>query len=230
MGAHVLELDGVQKTYASPGAGSLAVLDGIALSVGAGDFVAVRGPSGCGKSTLLLVCGTLLRPDGGTVTIGCEDVYALSADRRARLCAERVGFVFQQFHLIPYLTVRENVLAGTVALPVADAEAKAEELIERFGLGARADHHPSQLSTGERQRTGLARALLRDPKLVLADEPTGNLDDENGRAVLEALSEFAEGGGAVLMATHDSVAAEAADRSITLDVPAAKPVPTQAAS
>jgi ABC-type lipoprotein export system ATPase subunit len=226
----VLELDGVRKIYASPGAGPLEVLDGIALSVGAGDFVAVRGPSGCGKSTLLLVCGTLLRPDAGTVTIDGTDVYALSADRRARLCAERVGFVFQQFHLIPYLTVRENVLAATVALPVADAEAKADALLERFGLGARADHHPAQLSTGERQRTGLARALLRNPGLVLADEPTGNLDDENGRAVLEALSEFASGGGAVLMATHDSVAADAAKRTIALDAPAAGPMRAPAAS
>jgi len=226
----VLELARVRKTYASPGAGTLAVLDEITLEVGAGDFVAVRGPSGCGKSTLLLVAGTLLRPDAGTVKIDGTDVYALSADRRARLCAERVGFVFQQFHLIPYLSVRDNVLAATVGLPVPDAEAKTDALLERFGMRGRAEHHPAQLSTGERQRTGLARALLRSPGLILADEPTGNLDDENGRAVLEALSEFAAGGGAVLMATHDSLAADAAKRTITLDVPAVEPVPAQVTS
>jgi ABC-type lipoprotein export system ATPase subunit len=226
----VLELAGVTKTYASPGAGFLAVLDDVTLSIGAGDFVAVRGPSGCGKSTLLLVAGTLLRPDAGTVTIDGTDVYALSADRRARLCAERVGFVFQQFHLIQYLTVRENVLAATVALPVADAEAKADALLERFGMRDRAAHHPSQLSTGERQRTGLARALLRSPGLILADEPTGNLDDDNGRAVLEALSEFASGGGAVLMATHDSLAADATERTVTLATPTANAVAAEAVS
>ncbi len=225
----MLELAGVRKTYASPGAGPLEVLDDVTLSVGAGGFVAVRGPSGCGKSTLLLVAGTLLRPDAGSVTIDGTDVYALSADRRARLCAERVGFVFQQFHLIPYLTVRENVLAATVALPVADAEAKADALLERFGMLGRAEHRPAQLSTGERQRTGLARALLRSPGLILADEPTGNLDDENGRAVLEALSEFAAGGGAVLMATHDSLAADAAKRTVTLEAPAANHVEVEAA-
>lgn len=210
-------------TFAAPGGGTLTVLDDVTLAVGGGEFVAIRGPSGCGKSTLLLVCGTLLRPDAGVVTIDGTDVYALSADRRARLCGERVGFVFQQFHLIPYLTVRDNVLAGTIATAVAGAPAKADELIERFGLRDRADHRPAQLSTGERQRTGLARALLRGPKLVLADEPTGNLDDENGRAVLDALSEFASRGGAVLMATHDPLAAGAADRIFPLAGPAVRP-------
>ncbi len=215
----MLEIEGVRKTYAAPGGGALTVLDAVTLTVEPGDFVAVRGPSGCGKSTLLLVCGTLLRPDTGAVRVDGTNVYALSADRRARLCAGAIGFVFQQFHLIPYLTVRENVLAGTLAVRVDDAERRADELLERFGLGARARHRPAQLSTGERQRTGLARALLRRPKLVLADEPTGNLDDENGRAVLEALSEFASGGGAVLMATHDSVAAGVAGRSLVLTCP-----------
>jgi putative ABC transport system ATP-binding protein len=214
----MLELKGVRKTYATPTGASLTVLDNVTLAVGEGEFVAVRGASGCGKSTLLLICGTLLSPDSGVVRIGGVDVYALPPDRRARLCAERVGFVFQQFHLIPYLSVRDNVLAPTVAVRVKDASERADELLERFGLSRRADHYPSQLSTGERQRAGLARALLGAPGLILADEPTGNLDDENGRVVLDALSEFAKAGGAVLMATHDSVAAEAADRSIFLSL------------
>jgi len=212
----MLELEGVRKSYEAPAGGALAVLEDLTLAVGAGEFVAALGPSGCGKTTLLLVAGTLLRPDSGSVRVGGTDIYALTADRRARLCAERVGFVFQQFHLVPYLTIRENVLARTVALSINDAETKADGLLERFGLAERADHHPARLSTGERQRAGLARALLGSPGLVLADEPTGNLDDENGRVVLDALSEFAKAGGAVLMATHDSVAAKAADRSIFL--------------
>ena len=151
----MLELEGVRKTYATPTEASLTVLDNVALSVGEGEFVAVRGASGCGKSTLLLVCGTLLSPDSGDVRIGGVDVYALPPDRRARLCAERVGFVFQQFHLIPYLTVRDNVLAPTVAAPVEDALKRTDELLRRFGLGERADHYPAQLSTGERQREGV---------------------------------------------------------------------------
>ena len=215
----MLELRGVRKSYESPTGEELQVFHDVTLDVGAGEFVAARGPSGCGKSTLLLICGTLLRPDAGSVRVGGTDVYALTANRRARLCAERVGFVFQQFHLVPYLTVRENVLARTIALGVEDAPGRADALLDRFGIGGRAGHHPAQLSTGERQRAGLARALLGSPGLVLADEPTGNLDDENGRVVLDALSEFAKAGGAVLMATHDSVAAEAADRSIFLAGP-----------
>jgi len=212
----MLELDRVTKTFASPDGEALTVLDAFTLSVRGGEFVAVCGPSGCGKSTLLSVCGALLRPDTGTVTLSDEDVYGLSANDRARLRAHSIGFVFQQFHLVPYLSVRDNVLAPTLASSIEDADARADELLERLGVRARAAHLPAQLSTGERQRVGLARALLPRPALVLADEPTGNLDEGNGRAVLDALAEFASSGGAVLMATHDKDAAQRAARRVDL--------------
>jgi len=192
-------------------AGEVLALDNVSLSVEAGRFLAVVGPSGCGKSTLLLIAGGLLAPDAGTVEIAGTNPYKMSADERAHFRAANIGFVFQQFHLVPYLTVLENVLAPTFAMASADAPARAEELLDRFGLGDRRGHLPSELSSGERQRTALARALLNRPKLILADEPTGNLDRENAAAVLKYLSEFAHDGGAVLLVTHDLEAVRHAD-------------------
>ena len=177
----------------------------------------VRGPSGCGKTTLLLTAGALLAPDKGRVLIDGQDLYELPPEERARLRATTVGFVFQQFHLVPYLSVRENVLAPSLAVVVGDADSCAQELIERFQLADRADHVPLELSTGERQRTALARALLNRPRLLLADEPTGNLDPENAAIVLEHIAHFARAGGAVLMVTHDDVAKHHADRIIRLE-------------
>jgi putative ABC transport system ATP-binding protein len=212
----MLQLDAVRKSFARPGGGTLPVLDGFTLALERGAFCAVMGPSGCGKSTLLMVCGGLLRPDAGAVRVAGKDLYGLGAEDRAALRARAVGFVFQQFHLIPYLTVRDNILAGTLALRLDDAPRRAGELMDRFGLTERSAHVPAQLSTGERQRVGLARALLRSPGLILADEPTGNLDDANARVVLDALAGFAAGGGAVLMATHDAATASRTHRTIEL--------------
>jgi ABC-type lipoprotein export system ATPase subunit len=155
-----------------------------------------------------------LRPDGGNVRIAGQDPYALSAEERARFRATHVGFVFQQFHLVPYLTVHENVLAAAIARPSADARGRAGALLERFGLADRAAHVPAELSTGERQRAALARALLNQPKVILADEPTGNLDPASAKVVLEHLRDFASRGGAVLLVTHDPLAAEYAGRSV----------------
>jgi len=210
----MLELRDVGKTYR--GARAVEALRGIALAVGPGAFVALQGPSGCGKTTLLLVAGGLLAPDAGRVTWDGEDVYARSPDARARLRAAAVGFVFQQFHLVPYLTARENVLAPVLAAPLPDAGARADALLSRFGLADRAGHVPAALSTGERQRTALARALLRRPRLVLADEPTGNLDAASAAVVLDALAEFAREGGAVLLVTHDAAVAGRASRVIRM--------------
>ena len=211
----MLHLENVTKTYRRAGR-HVRALDGVSLAAEAGEFVAVRGPSGCGKTTLLLVAGGLLGPDAGRVVIDGQGPYALSPEDRARLRAATVGFVFQQFHLVPYLTVRDNVLAPSVARPSAEAVGRADELIERFGLAARVDHLPAELSTGERQRVALARALLNRPKVLLADEPTGNLDTASAETVLRHLAEFADGGGTVLLVTHDARAAEYARRTVEM--------------
>jgi ABC-type lipoprotein export system ATPase subunit len=211
----MLEIHNLSKSYHGP-AGRLTVLDGLNLTVGAGEFVAVRGRSGCGKTTLLLAAGGLLHPDSGRVLVVGQDLYALSEEARARFRAASIGFVFQQFHLIPYLSVLDNVLASALALKLPDARRGAEDLIEQFGLGPRKYHVPAQLSTGERQRTTLARALLNRPRLLLADEPTGNLDHDNAEVVLGHLGDFARQGGAVLLVTHDPHAAQQAHRVIDL--------------
>ena len=212
----VLELNQVAKAHDSGNDQRVQALDGVSLSVEAGDFIAVRGPSGSGKTTLLLIACGLLAPDQGVVSIGGRDLGSMSAEGRARFRAENVGFVFQQFHLIPYLSVLHNVMTPAVAANIADAPERAEKLIAQFGLRSRAHHPTARLSTGERQRTALARALLNRPKLLLADEPTGNLDADNAGGVMAGLSDFAKNGGAVLLVTHDDNAAARADRVVLL--------------
>ncbi|MCA9041257.1 MAG: ABC transporter ATP-binding protein [Planctomycetaceae bacterium] len=211
------------KRFSSGTPNEVIAVKDISLDLSAGEFLAIHGPSGGGKSTLLLILGGLLRPDSGTIEINGRQPYALSAEDRASLRATEIGFVFQQFHLIPYLTVIENVIAPGLAPRPAGKESshtelhqRAVELIEKFGLAARADHKPGELSTGERQRTALARALLFKPPLLLADEPTGNLDDENARIVLTAMKEYCAEGGGVLLVTHDARASEYADRTLTI--------------
>ena len=210
-----IELRNVGKRYRGPD-GVVVALDDVSLTVSAGQLVAVKGPSGCGKTTLLLAAGGLLRPDDGQVLLDGTDLYALSSEERAAVRATTVGFVFQQFHLIPYLTVLDNVRTATLGTPASRKGGKAMAMLDRFGLADRAQHVPAQLSTGERQRVALVRAMLNDPMLVLADEPTGNLDEDNAHIVLRHLAEYAEAGGAVLLVTHDSEAAQRAHRIIPL--------------
>ena len=205
----------LRKTYRG-GDGSVAALDGVSCSLDPGDFCVVCGPSGCGKTTLLLTLGGLLAPDGGTVRIDDVDLYGLTPDDRSRLRAHTIGFVFQQFHLVPYLSVLENVLAPSIACKRDDVESRARDLIARFNLEGRIDHLPSELSTGERQRTALARAMVNNPDLILADEPTGNLDPDNGEEVLTALDDFSLAGGTVLMVTHNPDAAARARWVLTM--------------
>ena len=212
----MLDVQAIRKCYRGA-SGEVRALDGVSLAVGSGEFVAVRGPSGCGKTTLLLAAGGLLACDDGHVLIDGADPYTLSPNDRARFRAAKVGFVFQQFHLVPYLSVLDNILAPTLAMDSTDAERRARELIEHFALRERAHHRPSELSTGERQRTALARALLHRPGLLLADEPTGNLDADSARVVLSCLTEFADAGGAVLLVTHDDRAAGFAQRIVLMD-------------
>jgi putative ABC transport system ATP-binding protein len=213
--SHMLQLNEVHKGYRRSG-GIVPALRGVSLEVQAGEFVVVRGPSGCGKTTLLLIAGGLLSPDAGRVLVDGRDPYALGAEERARLRASTIGFVFQEFHLIPYLTVFENVMVPSLARPSRAPRERARELLAQFGLSARARHVTAELSTGERQRTALARALFGCPGLLLADEPTGNLDPDHSAALLEHIAEFAREGGAVLMVTHDDRAAEYSSRILRM--------------
>ena len=183
----------------------MAALIDMDLEVSAGQLQVIAGPSGSGKSTLLLCAGGLLRPDSGTVSIQGTDLYALNDERRSQYRARKIGFVFQQFHLIPFLSVFDNILAGSLSgeRSINELRKRAAELIERLGLSERSQHPAVELSSGERQRAALARALLFEPSLLLADEPTGNLDSENTKTVMSTLNEFAAQGGAVLLVTHN---------------------------
>lgn len=211
----MIRLEGVKKIYPSDN-GPVHALDGVSLHVEAGEFVAVRGPSGCGKSTLLSVIGGLDLPTEGKVFIDGAETTSLSTAERAALRAEKIGFVFQMFHLLPYLTVLDNVRLAANDGHESDARKTAAELLERFGLAHRITHRPAQLSTGERQRVAMARALLNRPQIILADEPTGNLDPDNAKVVLEMMADFRNDGGTVLLVTHEAHAAAYATRTISM--------------
>jgi putative ABC transport system ATP-binding protein len=202
----VLKVSGLKKSYITKKETEVKALNGISLEVGKGELVEVKGPSGCGKTTLLLICGGLLCPDEGEILLNNNNLYNISSQLRDKQRAENIGFVFQQFYLIPYLNVLENVMIPAAGLnsPSASLKDKSEELIRKFNLIHRINHMPAELSTGERQRVALARALINDPKILLADEPTGNLDNENAGIVLNHISDFAKEGGAVLLVTHDT--------------------------
>ena len=210
-----VQLKAVTKKYGN-GADSITALQQVSLRLAAASFTAVRGASGCGKTTLLLTAGGLLRPDTGEVVIMGKSLYSLPLEKRVAFRAAHIGFVFQQFHLIPYLTVMENILVPLLKDKRKEGHVYAGTLLERFNLSGHSNKLPAKLSTGERQRVTLARALINRPELLLADEPTGNLDDENKLEVLNALSEFACDGGAVLLVTHDREAAERAGTVIEM--------------
>lgn len=211
----VIKASGITKTFQGP-EGPVRAVQGIDLEIKTGEFVALYGSSGCGKSTLLLMMGGLLSPDAGTMEVSGENPYTKSANQRAAFRAANIGFVFQQFHLIPYLSVLDNVLAPQLARPLPDAENKARQLLDGFNLADRLGHVPSALSVGEQQRVALARALLSEPDVILADEPTGNLDEENSAGVLDVLAELAEAGKAVVMVTHDEQARKRGNRLVKL--------------
>lgn len=214
----MLALEQVAKTYPKGGR-RIAALAPIDLSIGAGQFVALQGPSGSGKTTCLLIAGGLLRPDSGRVLIGGHDLHGMTRNQLAGFRSRNVGFVFQQYHLIPYLSVLENILAPEAAQGRTGSHARGLALAAQFGLDHRLDHRPAELSSGEKQRTALARALLFQPRLLLADEITGNLDHENARIILGYLREFAKAGGSVLVVTHDREIAAQADRVQVLPDP-----------
>jgi putative ABC transport system ATP-binding protein len=213
----MLQLEGVTRVYRR-GDQVVRALDGVTLAVADGEFLAVQGASGSGKSTLLLTVGGMIRPTAGTVKVAGEAIYSLSPAERAAFRARTIGFVFQTFHLVPYLSVLDNILLPTLAdAETDDAAARAQNLLEHFGLTGRTDHRPSELSIGERQRVAMARALLNQPRLLLADEPTGNLDPANATQVMDYLADFHRAGGTVLVVTHEDLAQSYAQRTVCID-------------
>ncbi len=212
----MLEFKNIFKSYRKAD-DQIKVLNGVNMEVHPGEFIAVQGASGCGKTTLLLIAGGLLHPNDGQVFFDRENLYLKGSEERATFRAKNFGFVFQQYHLVPYLTTLENVLLPTLAMSSEDDYEKATNLIDEFGLSHRRTHMPGELSAGEKQRTSLARALLHSPKVLFADEITGNLDEENSTVVINALKSFTEDGGTVLFVTHDIERAKSADRVVKIE-------------
>ncbi|MEO2045426.1 MAG: ABC transporter ATP-binding protein [Pirellulales bacterium] len=210
-----ISLSHVSKRYSMPGGRHVDGLLDVSLSVARGQFVSIQGPSGSGKTTLLLTIGGMQRPTSGQVVVAGHDLYSLGQAKRTKFRAAHLGFVFQMFHLVPYLNVIENICLG--AAGQADARQHAQALIEQLGLTDRQQHRPSHLSVGECQRTALARALIACPDIILADEPTGNLDPDNTAEVLQVLTNFCHKGGAVLLVSHGEEAHRLADRVLRIE-------------
>ena len=213
----MLKMEEVCKSYQHRGQ-VVKALDGATVDIPKGDFVSIVGPSGSGKSTLLLMLGGMLSPSSGRVLLKDQSIYDLNSDGRARLRKEHVGFVFQTFNLVPYLTAMENVQVP-MYLAGMDEESQSETatgLLQRVGLGDRLDHKPAELSVGQQQRVALARMLANDPAVILADEPTGNLDPDTADQVIGFFEEFNEEGRTIVMVTHDPKAAERARRTLRL--------------
>lgn len=216
--AALIELQNVRRTY-QVGGEPVHALDGVSLQINEGEFVAIVGTSGSGKSTLMHMVGLMDRPDSGQIQFEGHDVTRLGSAAQATLRARKLGFVFQAFNLLPRLTVTENVL-----LPVTyaragfgDAKERAATSLERVGLAQRAKHRPSQMSGGERQRVAIARALINHPRLILADEPTGNLDTQNVERILTLFKELNAEGQTIVLVTHDLDVAATADRQIRME-------------
>lgn len=212
----LLQLEGIRKEYPGP-SGTVSVLRGVDVALSAGSFTALLGSSGCGKSTLLSIAGGMLTPDAGTAKVNGEDLFAGNVRDRARRRGRLVGFVFQRFHLLPYLTVEENVMAASLGGGERVTAEAARARLDRLGMTERLHHRPGQLSAGEQQRVAVARAMAHGAKLLLADEPTGNLDEENATIILDAFTDFAASGGTVLMVTHERPVAARAGREYRLN-------------
>jgi putative ABC transport system ATP-binding protein len=216
-GDSLIRLDGVTKVFVTDEVETHA-LAGIHMEIRKGEYVAISGPSGCGKSTLLAILGLLDSPSGGGYTLKGSPVENLKLSERARIRNREIGFIFQAFNLIGDLTVYENVELPLTYRGMGSAERKkrVHEALERVGMSHRVKHYPSQLSGGQQQRVAVARALVGDPSILLADEPTGNLDSANGEAVMELLRELHRGGATICIVTHDPRYARHAERSIHL--------------
>jgi len=182
---------------------TINAIDQVSLTINAGEFVALRGPSGCGKSSLLLTIGGMIKPTSGTVTVNEQNIYNINGKERAKFRGKNIGFIFQAFHLIPYLNVLDNILVADIH-NAKNSKENAEKLIDEFHLSLRKYHKPNELSTGEKQRVALARAFLNSPPIILADEPTGNLDPENSTIVLNHLKQYQNSGGTIILVTHQN--------------------------
>lgn len=213
----LLTMDGVTKVFLTDEVETHA-LAGIHLNIKKGEYVSISGPSGCGKSTLLAILGLLDSPSGGTYVLNGRPVQSLKMSERARIRNREIGFIFQAFNLIGDLNVYENVELPLTYRGMSGAERKkrVHEALERVGMSHRVKHYPSQLSGGQQQRVAVARALAGDPAILLADEPTGNLDSANGEAVMDLLRELHRGGATICIVTHDPRYAKYADRTIKL--------------
>lgn len=213
----MIEIKNISKLYKSKNR-DVKAIDDVSLHIGSGDFVAIVGPSGSGKSSLLLMLGGMLSPSHGSLTMNGVSLYDLSPDERAAFRQKSMGFVFQTFNLIPYLTALENVQLPLLikGLDCSKQKEKAKELLVRVGLEERVEHKPYELSVGQQQRIALARMLANDPMIILADEPTGNLDPEMSSTVIQFLKELNAEGRTVIIVTHDMKVAAHAKRTITI--------------
>ncbi len=212
----MIRTEGLTKVFRR-GKHSVTALAGVGLEIGEGEFVLIKGPSGSGKSTLLFLLGGLLLPTAGKVWISGHDLFQMNDRERSRFRGEHIGFVFQSYHLLPYLSVKENILLANKAVARKDGREELRILLQRLGLEEREDHLPGALSAGEKQRVALARALLRHPKLILADEPTGNLDPAHAGVVIRLLHTYQQEGGTVVMVSHDDHADRVAERTILME-------------
>jgi len=208
-------LENVVKIYKTR-TGQVKALDSINLKIQKGEFIVIRGPSGSGKTTLLMTIAGMLHPTSGTVAVEQNNLYEMSGPRRAKFRAQSIGFIFQMFYLVPYLNVIENVILAGRVIGKKNGKDEVIQLLKQLGLERRAFHRPGELSAGEKQRVAIARALFNNPKVILADEPTGNLDGDNAKSVIKHISGFHRSGGTVLLATHGTKAKSFADRIIHL--------------
>jgi putative ABC transport system ATP-binding protein len=211
MNENILSLQNITKEY-----GTLKALDGVSFSVSQGEWLAIMGPSGSGKTTLMNIIGCMDKPSAGEVLLDGADISKESGKNLTAIRRDKIGLIFQQFHLVNYLSALENVMVAQYYHSMVD-EREAMGALERVGLGARAKHLPSQLSGGEQQRVCIARALINYPRLILADEPTGNLDEANEKIVIDIFKELHREGSTIIVVTHDPEVAEDAGRTVVLE-------------